>query len=270
MIRKAIFLAAGRGSRFQPLSNFIPKELLPLFKTPLIGYLLQEVAAVKVEEVILVSSPQKEALDRYFVYRAEELGLSSTIVYQSRPAGTADAVWRVKNYVEDEPFFLYYCDELYLSDLDEDGVQRYGRSEQLLAAYLEVGASIISLLPVEKRDVERFGIARIDRPIRTDLLVLAGVVEKPQPSEAPSLLASVSGMVLGPDVFWALREILKRDPSGGEFYLTNALNLLAQTSGARVHGCVLTGGEWVDIGTLDMYPSAFKRVADWELKRAVC
>jgi len=267
MIRKAVFLAAGRGTRFNPVSQFIPKELIILCKTPLVGYLLEEISQAAVSEVILVSSPGKEALDRYFTYRAEELCLSPTIVYQNNPLGTADATWKVGSFVEEEPFFLYYCDDLFLPKVVKGEVVGLWRSQQLLASYLEKSNPVLSLMMVDYSDVSRFGIVEVDQFVRNgELALLSGIVEKPALIETPSLLASVGGMILDKDIFWAINEITKTIDKGIETYLTDALNLLMQ-EGKSVYGRVLLEGEWLDVGILDSYPAAFGHMVDWELER---
>lgn len=267
MIRKAVFLAAGRGTRFNPVSQFIPKEIVPLCKTPLLGYLLEEVYQAEVSEVVLVSSPGKETLDRYFTYKASELLLSPSVVYQDRPLGPADATWKVRDLVGEEPFFLYYCDELFLPEIAGGYVAGLWRSQQLLAAYLETSSPVLSLMPVDPSAVSRFGIVEVSRFVREgELALLSGIVEKPNRSKAPSTLASMAGMILDKDVFWAINEVLKSRSKRKEVYLPDALNLLMQ-EGKSIYGRILLEGEWVDVGTLDSYPPAFERVTAWELER---
>ncbi|GMR18938.1 MAG: UTP--glucose-1-phosphate uridylyltransferase GalU [Patescibacteria group bacterium] len=267
MIKKAVFLAGGVGSRFQPLSRFIPKELVLLCRTPLIGYLLEEIYRAGVLEVVLISSPGKEALDRYFTYRAGELRLTPAIVYQDKPLGTADAIWRVREIVGEEQFFLYYSADLFLPKVAKREIIGLWRSQQLLAAYLETASPVLSLRSVPISDVSRFGIVAIDRFVREgELALLSGIVEKPDSAKAPSLLASIGGMILDKDVFWAINEVLKSRSKGSEAYLSNALNLLLQ-EGKSIYGQILLDGEWVDVGTLTSYPTAFERVVAWELER---
>ncbi|OGC54874.1 hypothetical protein A2797_00300 [candidate division WWE3 bacterium RIFCSPHIGHO2_01_FULL_48_15] len=269
MIKKAVILAAGRGTRFYPVSKHTSKEVVLLDTKPMIAYLLEEVATAGVSEVCLVTSLRKADLNWAFEFHAKNLGLSSFTLYQEKPLGTAGALWLVKEWIGEEAFFLYYADDLWLPDLKANPRLPSTRAEQLLAAYIRFNSPILSLMEVSLFEVSRFGVISWDCADDTGkIFAIRSIREKPKPEEAPSNLALVSGMILTPGVFEAIGGILHdRNLSAKEVFLTAALDFLAKRQ--PVYGCFLSG-EWVDVGTLEDYPRAFVRMVRYrhEVARA--
>lgn len=246
MVKAAVFLAAGEGKRFDPISQFIPKELLLLGRIPVLGWLVREVVNAGVMEVVLVSAPGKRSLEKYFRRLAKEYGLRAKVVRQQEPLGTADAVFKAQKYLRWKPFLVYYCDEVWLGEPS--------RAQQLLEAYREIERPICAVVRVDDRQLlSRLGVIKKGREERPGLFIIERIVEKPK-GKSPSNLALVSGMVLEPSIFEAIEEAILRVPGEREVYLTDALNLLCRT--VVVYALELEG-EWVDAGTLERYPQAF-------------
>lgn len=234
----------------------------------MLGYILDELVSAGVVEVFLISAPGKEKLESYFQDRSKELGLRWALDHQAEPRGTADAVWQARAWVEDEPFFLYYGDDLWLPDLKSNPLVASTRAQQLLAAYLRLKAnwSVLSLMEVGSTEVSRFGVISWDHTDESGrIFAVRSLVEKPKPEDAPSTFALVSGMILKPSIFKTIEVVLHNHSGSAEAYLTSALDLLTREQ--QVYGCLLSG-EWVDVGTLEDYPRAFIRMVRWKYRKA--
>lgn len=251
MIKTAVILAAGRGTRFAPLSQFIPKELLLLGRMPVLGWLLREVVNAGVSEVILVSAPSKRPLERYFRFLAEEYGLKKAIVvHQEEPRGTADALLKAQEHLGQRSFLVYYCDDLWLGEPS--------RTKQLQEAYVEVGRPICAVVRIDDRQLlSRLGVIKIGREKRPRLYTIERIEEKPR-RKPPSNLALVSGMILEPSIFGVVEEVIQRFSSKGEVFISNVLNHLCRTT--TIYALELEG-VWVDAGTSERYLSAFVQMA---------
>lgn len=266
MITKAVILAAGRGTRFYPVSGHTSKEVVLLDAKPMIAHLLEEVATAGIKEVCLVTSLRKADLNWAFEFHAKRLGLGFFTLYQQKPQGTARALWLAKDWIEEEPFFLYYADDLWLPDLKSGPLVAATRAWQLFSAYLRLKEnwSVLSLMRVSPLEVDRFGIVSWDHGDGTGIFAIRSIREKPKPEEAPSDLALVSGMILRPNIFEVIMEVLRGHSGSSEIFLTEALNLLA--SREPLYGCLLAG-EWIDVGTLEDYPRAFIRMVRWRMSQ---
>jgi UTP--glucose-1-phosphate uridylyltransferase len=247
-IRKAVIPAAGFGTRMLPAAKAVPKELLPILDRPTIQYVVEEAAAAGVEDVLLVTSRDKRALEDHFDRNPElEARLAGTgksdllasvvalaervkvhSVRQAVQRGLGDAVLQARRHVGDEPFVCMLGDAVFSGGGGEPP------AKQLVEAARRLGSSVIGLeeVPVEK--VERYGI--VGGPMIGDgVYRLDTLVEKPSRESAPSRLAIAARYVLTPAVF----DCLDRTPpgKGGEVQLTDALRLLLERE--PVHGVVL-------------------------------
>jgi UTP--glucose-1-phosphate uridylyltransferase len=236
MVRKAVVLAAGLGTRFLPTTKAVPKELLPLYDRPAIHYIVEECARSAIEEVILVISKGKEAVARYFEpspeleraleekgdeRRLNELRIISqlakvTTAVQKEQRGTGDAALAAEKAVGGEPFLLLYADDVMAADPPV--------ARQVIDVFSERQAPICAVQEVPEAEVSHYGIA--DGEIVAErLLRVERLVEKPDPSEVRSRLALFGRYVLTPAVF----DFIRRTPAGtqGELWLTDAVSLMA-------------------------------------------
>jgi UTP--glucose-1-phosphate uridylyltransferase len=236
---KAVVPAAGLGTRFLPATKVVPKELLPLLDVPAVQVVVDEALAAGFDEVVLVVSPQKEAILRHFqpapelcdelrargrAELAERVAATSrpvTAVVQARPLGLGHAVGCARHAVGDEPFAVLLPDDLFLGDVPAIA--------QLAEAHRRSGASVLGLLEVTAAEVSRYGIVRAEAEAEGAPLRIRDLVEKPAPADAPSRLAIVGRYLLEPSVF----ERIERTPPGwgGEIQLTDALRGLAAEGG---------------------------------------
>lgn len=234
-IRKAVITAAGWGTRFLPITRAQPKEMLPLLDKPLIHYSVEEAIESGIDKIILVTSSGKRSIEDYFNSSLElenflaskgetelikEMGEISSMaefcyVLQKEQKGLGDAVLTVKVVVKDEPFAVMLPDDIIDSDTPV--------LKQMLAVYEKYNASVIAVERVSSEDTKKYGIIE-PKKVEDGVYEILSLVEKPEPSKAPSRLGIVGRYILTPRIL----EILKETKPGknGEIQLTDALATL--------------------------------------------
>ncbi len=236
MIRKAVFPAAGFGTRFLPATKASPKEMLPLVDKPLIQHGVEEARAAGVRDMIIVTGRGKYAIEDHFdvAYELEDLlqkkGDGAQLaavrsitdmadffyVRQNMPLGLGHAVLRAMDLVGEEPFAVVLSDDVIDSKVP---VLR-----QMIDIYDRYSAdSVLALQRVPREHVSRYGIIKGKR-IADGVYEVQDMVEKPKPSRAPSDLAIIGRYILSPSVFPAL--VATRPGAGGEIQLTDAIRAL--------------------------------------------
>jgi UTP--glucose-1-phosphate uridylyltransferase len=248
-ITRAVFPVAGLGSRFLPATKASPKEMLPIVDKPLIQYAVEEAAAAGITDMIFVTGRNKRAIEDHFdsVHELEaelaakgkrellELvqgvlprGCRCIYIRQSEPLGLGHAVLCAQPIVGDEPFAVLLADDLIAAD---PPVMRR-MAEQFLAE----GCSLVGVEDVPRAQTASYGIVKVSDP-GADVTPISGIVEKPDPSLAPSTLAVVGRYVLTPAIFDLLAGA--KPGRGGEIQLTDAIaELLARERvlAMRLHG----------------------------------
>jgi UTP--glucose-1-phosphate uridylyltransferase len=234
-VRKAIFPAAGLGTRFLPATKAQPKEMLPLVDKPIIQYGVEEAVASGVENIIIVTGRGKHAIEDHFdvAYELEsflkERGkadmlaeirkisdlINVSYVRQGEPLGLGHAVLVTEALVGDEPFAVILADDVI--DGDEPALA------QMIKVYYEVQGPVILVERVPQEDISNYGVIAYET-IRPGVYRITDMVEKPPREKAPSDLAVIGRYILTPDIFNALREI--REDRTGEIQLTNGLKQL--------------------------------------------
>ena len=260
-VKKAIIPVAGLGTRFLPATKAIPKEMLPVYDKPVVQYLVEEAAAAGIDTIIFVVNKNKHAIQQHFsrdknfeqfLRRAKKYDLLDKIkkihslanfvyVSQDEPLGSGDAVARAERLIGDEPFAVFYADDIVVAETPAIG--------QLIECYEKNQASILGLFKVPKEDVRLYGIAHGKRAAARTIKV-EKLVEKPDPQNTSSRLASVGRFVLTPDIFTKIKKIKK---TKGEFYLSDAIDMLAREG--KVYGYELEGA-WHDCGSKKGYLTA--------------
>ena len=253
MIKKAIFPVGGLGTRFLPATKALPKEMLPVVDKPLIQYAIEEAAAAGIEEFIFVTGRNKTAIEDHFdhsfelektliakdktaaldtVRRMIHAPGSVAYVRQQEPAGLGHAVWCARNLVHDEPVAILLADDLIL-----------GKScmAEMVEAYQ--GGNLIAVMNVPKSDTGSYGIIT---PGKDDgqLIEVAGLIEKPDPEDAPSTLGVVGRYIIEPGVFSQLDR--QERSASNEVQLTDAL--AHQIGKVPFHGLRFSG-ERFDCGS---------------------
>jgi UTP--glucose-1-phosphate uridylyltransferase len=239
-IRKAVFPAAGWGTRFLPATKAQPKEMLPLVDKPIIQYAVEEAVAAGIEQVIIVTSSQKRAIEDHFdlsyelerlledkgeieklrlVRRISDLA-NIAYVRQKEQLGLGHAILTCKDVIGHEPFAVLLPDDVVIADRPAIG--------QLIHAYERTHASVVAVAEVPAAEVSRYGIvaAEVDEahPDSGRLRRMTRIVEKPSPADAPSTLAVIGRYVLTPKVFDKLEQTQRG--AGGEIQLTDAIEAL--------------------------------------------
>jgi len=259
-VRKAVFPAAGWGTRFLPATKALPKEMLPLVDKPVIQYAVEEAVAAGIEQVIIVTSSQKRAIEDHFdlsfelehlleakgdiemLRRVRHISDLAQISYvrQKEQLGLGHAVLMARDIVGHEPFAVILSDDVVVSERPCIG--------QLIAAYEQTHASVVAVMEVPPEEASRYGVINPDPadPPGGDprLHKVRGLVEKPKPEEAPSNLAIIGRYVLTPKIF----EKLEQTPrgAGGEIQLTDGIEALMIEQ--NVYGYAFEGVRY-DAGT---------------------
>ena len=231
-IRKAVFPVAGLGTRFLPVTKDIPKEMMPLIDRPLIHYGVDEAVASGCEEIIFVTGTGKETIFQYFQHSSElEEHLMETgkedlaeqlkkipelaefyYTLQEKPLGLGHAVLCAEEFCKDEYFGLLLPDDVMIAEPTV--------LAQLESVRERYSGSVLSLEEVDKEDTSRYGIVDAEE-VEPGVYRVKGLVEKPDPNDAPSNLAIMGRYVLSPSIFKHLKSI-KRG-RGGEYQLTDAI-----------------------------------------------
>lgn len=242
-VRKAVFPAAGLGTRFLPATKAQPKEMLPLVDKPLIQYGVEEAIHSGVPDVIIVTGRGKSAIEDHFdvSFELEHLlesrgkkDLLATVravsdiidiayVRQKEALGLGHAVLRARELVANEPFAVILSDDVIDAEVPA--------LRQLLDVYEFYGAAVVALMEVPRENISAYGVVDAE-PIahaggKDRLYRIRNLVEKPKPGDAPSNLAIIGRYVLTPEVFHSLEAI---DPgAGGEIQLTDGLKHLLRS-----------------------------------------
>jgi len=257
-ITKALIPAAGFGTRFLPQTKAMPKEMLPIVDKPVIQYVVEEVVASGIETVIIVTGANKRAIEDHFDEPNEELeqmliegGKTEALdqikkiskmanfiyVRQKGPYGNGTPVLSGEPVIENEPFAVVWGDEFILSNPP--------RLKQMIDVHEKYGGIVISGVRIDKKeDLKRYGIADIE-PVEGNVFKIKKIVEKPEPDEAPSNLATHGAYILPPEIFEALKNVTPG--KGGEIWLIDAINLL-QSRGVPVYAVEIQNGKYYDTG----------------------
>jgi len=237
-VRKAVFPAAGLGTRFLPATKAQPKEMLPLVDKPLIQYVVEEALASGVENIIIITGRGKNAIEDHFDIAFEletmlqERGKTDLLddvrrvssmanlayVRQKQALGLGHAVLMARDLVGDEPFAVLLGDDIIDSEVP--------CLRQMLDVYERYeGAPVIAVQEVEGEAISRFGVIAGEE-IAPDVFRISNMVEKPKWQEAPSNLAIIGRYILTPDVFQLIEETTAG--VGGEIQITDALRKMAR------------------------------------------
>ena len=255
-IRKAVFPAAGLGTRFLPATKAQPKEMLPIVDKPIIQYGVEEAVAAGIDQIIVVTGRDKRAivdhfdisfeLEHYLKDRGKtrELQLvrkisdlvDITYIHQKEPLGLGHAVLMAKDVVGNEPFAVFLADDIIRSHTPA--------IKQMMDVFGPRQASVLALQRVEPDQVSRYGIVKVGKSDGR-IHEVVDMVEKPDAEKAPSNLAILGRYILKPSIFGILETT--HEGVGGEIQLTDAIRTLAQQE--QVLGLEFEG-TYYDVGTV--------------------
>lgn len=260
---KGLIVAAGYGTRFLPATKTVPKEMLPLITKPSIAFIVEEFIASGIEEIVVLSSRRKKALDDYFDREAEleavfqREGSTSkmekitpyqakfSFVHQQEMRGTGHALLQVRHLLEDGPFVVAYPDDLHFGDPP--------LTRQLMDVHEDTDTSVMAALH-DPPNLNRYGVLKI----ASDGLHVEDMVEKPAPGEEPSREVSIGRYLYTPDIFPLLQEGWEKHIGPGEYFHLYALRKLMERGQVVYHPLE---GERLDIGAPAGYFEAILRYA---------
>ncbi len=255
-IKKAVIPAAGFGTRFLPQTKAMPKEMLPIVDKPVIQYVVEEIVASGITDIVMITGWHKRSIEDHFDYpfelekRLEEAGKEKELaevrriadmanfiyVRQKGPYGNATPVLCAKNVIGNEPFAVLWGDEFIYAHPP--------RLKQMIDVYEEYGKPVISGVRIkEKKDLSRYGIAKI-KPVKDNIYEIEGIVEKPDPDKAPSNLATHGAYILPPEIFPIIENL--KPGRGGELWLPEAIEQLLKIE--KVYACEIKDARYFDTG----------------------
>lgn len=275
-VTKAVIPVAGLGTRFLPATKAMPKEMLPLIDKPVIQYVVEEAVAAGLEDVLMVTGRNKNALENHFDRVAElEMNLeqkgdtdrlqkvmASTelanihYVRQGDPRGLGHAVLRAKHHIADHSFALLLGDDV----MDARDVLL----TKMLALHESTGENIVALMEVDPEQIHLYGCAVTEGEVVDGVVRVTGLIEKPKKEEAPSNLAVIGRYVLRPEIFEILEEV--KPGRGNEIQLTDALMVAAQNRdrAGGVLGVVFDGRRYDTGDKLDFIKATLRLGVDRE------
>ncbi|CAN5368067.1 UTP--glucose-1-phosphate uridylyltransferase GalU [soil metagenome] len=237
-IRKAVFPAAGLGTRFLPATKASPKEMLPLVDKPLIQYSVEEAVASGIESILIITGRDKAAIENHFdisfemenllkergktemfelVRKVSEIARIS-YTRQKQALGLGHAIYQAKDFVGDEPFAVLLADDIV--DAEKPALK------QMIEVFEKYNAPVIATMQVAGEAISRFGV--IDAiEVEPNVFKIKDMVEKPAFKDAPSDLAIIGRYILTPDIFDAIENTEKG--AGGEIQITDAMRDLLKT-----------------------------------------
>lgn len=237
-IRKAVIPAAGFGTRFLPETKAMPKEMLPIVDKPTIQYIVEEIRASGIEQILIISGHAKRAIEDHFdsspeleehLYESGKMDLlkevrkvASVKIHYTRQQymrGLGDAILCAKEFMDGEPFGVILGDDVVYNGNGEPALK------QLMDQYEKTGGTVIGCQIVPKDQVSSYGIVNGEATADPNLVRVRDMVEKPAIEEAPSQFAALGRYVITPDVFEVLEQT--KPGKGGEIQLTDALRVMA-------------------------------------------
>lgn len=257
-LTKVVIPAAGFGTRFLPQTKAMPKEMLPIVDKPVIQYVVEEAVESGIQDIVIVTGANKRAIEDHFdnpdedltkmlrdgnkldlLQKVQEIAAMANFIYvrQKGPYGNGTPVLAAESVIEDEPFAVLWGDEFIYS--------KPPRLAQMLKVYEKYGGVVISGVRIEKKeDLKRYGIADLEH-VEGNVSKIKAIVEKPEPDEAPSQIATHGAYILPPEIFAALKQV--QPGKGGEIWLVDAINAL-RDQGVPIYAVEIENGKYYDTG----------------------
>lgn len=269
-VRKAIIAAAGFGTRFLEWTKSMPKEMLPLITKPIIQYVVEELVSAGVEEIYIIGSSNKRAIEDHFdlpnsdlldnlraggakklpyIKKVESIASLADFTYkrQKGPYGNATPITTAASNIGEEPFIYTFADDFFRSGNGK------GRTVQLIDTYNKYGGSVLACKKVvDDGEYDKYGIVAGGR-VDDETLLVDYIDEKPGKHNAKSNLASVSGYLFEPDMIRYLTEAEKsHDPSKGEFMIQPVMQKMIE-DGYKFYAKEVVDATYHDTGDVTEY-----------------
>ena len=277
-IRKAVIPAAGFGTRFLPQTKAMPKEMLPIVDKPIIQYVVEDLVAAGITDIIIVGNSSKRSVEdhfdvpnedllanlraggeskSHFIDEMNEIANMANFIYvrQKGPYGNATPIASAAHLIaDDEPFIYVYADDLVVSSPNT--------FTQMIELHERLGGSIATCMEVTTdKEFDRYGIFS-GKEIEDGILKIDGAKEKPGRANAPSNYAHVSSYLFEPSILKYVTRGLEELPEGNEFYVTDSLLKPMLADGQPFFGCFLKNSKRYDTGDVLEY---LKTVFDFAL-----
>ena len=269
MIKQAIIPLAGLGTRLLPLTSVFAKELLPINGKPGIEYILDECIEAGIKEVVFIISKKKQMIKKYFYndsfykkiikkkkdprivkeYR-KILKYKKMIkfVYQNKPLGTGDAVFKTKKLIKDKFFLMLLPDDLII---------KKNCSKSMINIHKRYKSSIIASMNVNKKTVSRWGIFKLGKKYNKRNYLIKDVIEKPSIANAPSNKAVIGRYILPKKIFTKLSK--QKVGKGGEIHITDAIQSLIYENNKFIAHTF--SGKYLDCGSMNGYIKSTLEIA---------
>jgi UTP--glucose-1-phosphate uridylyltransferase len=254
-VRKAVIPAAGLGTRFLPATKSLPKEMIPIVDKPAIQYIIEEIVGSGIQDILIITGRGKRAIEDHFdksfelmevlkekgdqarLETLENIEELADIHYlrQKEALGTGHAILKAKDHIANEPFAVLYGDDLVISKVP--------CIKQLVDLYEKYSCTVLAVQEVPEDKISSYGIVK-GKSVNGEVHLVEGLVEKPDPKQAPSNLAFLGRCILDPAIF----EILEKTPpaeNGKEIQLTDAIQELAKRKAVYAHRIE---GNWYTVG----------------------
>lgn len=264
-IRKAVIPVAGYGTRFLPATKAQPKEMLPLIDKPVIQFIVEEMVASGIEEIVLVTSQNKRAIEDHFdrSFELEEylkrsgkkkqledvihLADLAKFVYVRQPEmrGNGHALLQAKDIIGDEPFAFAYGDDVYVSPTPV--------TRQLINAFEKHHKSVVPVFEAGDAETEIYGVVE-GKPAGRDIYTVKKIMEKPGPRGTHSRLVTCGRYVFTPRIFDELQKI--KPGKGGELWIADAVDRLLKTEGIiakKINGLYFDCGNKLEFAKATVY-----------------
>ena len=276
-VTKAVIAAAGFGTRFLPQTKAMPKEMLPIIDKPIIQYIVEDLVAAGIKDIIIVGSSNKRAIEDHFDVPSEDLlnnlraggakkqpyinevqaiaELANFIyIRQKGPYGTATPILNAAHLLGDQPFIYAFADDL--------TVAKPNAYQQMIARYEEFQTGIVPCLKMSRpEEYNLYGVVS-GSEVRPGVVEMDGIIEKPGIENAPSDLAAVGGYLLTSECLEYLEAGVRNLKPGEEFYVTSKVIDPMLRDGKRFHACEITNSKRYDTGDKLEY---LKTVVDFGL-----
>lgn len=253
-IRKAVIPAAGLGTRFYPLTRAQPKEMLPILDKPVIHYVVEEAVNSGLDEILIIVGAGKDAIINYFdsspmdnMFKNNSLADIPDIYFvrQKNQKGLADSITYSRKFVGSDPFVVLLGDTIYRSSTDKTV------TSQLIEIFEKWKKPVLAVEEVERSKIKDYGIIE-GNMIEKNVWDIKRMVEKPDPTDAPSNMGITGTYILEESIFDAIKKT--RPGKNGEFQLTDALSMLCSDN--SLIGYKFNGTRY-DIGTKELWIRAF-------------
>jgi len=260
-IRKAVIPAAGYGTRFLPATKSTPKEMLPIVDKPVIQYVVEEAVASGIEDIIIITGANKRSIEDHFdhslqlenylekaqkneyLQQIQNIAQMANFIYirQKGAYGNGTPVLNAERVIGDEPFAVLWGDEFITGNPP--------RLQQMMDVYEKYERPVISGVRINKKeDLSRYGIADVNQ-VENNVFEINKIIEKPEPNQAPSNLATHGAYILTPDIFDALKQ--QGPGKGGEVWLVDGINMLKEKG--PIYTCEIKNGRYYDCGNVEEY-----------------